>query len=200
MKCPTRPCLNLIYARSLNGVIGRDGELPDWRIPGDLKRFKELTQDSVVIMGRKTWDSLPASSKPLPGRVNIIVTSKHSVSVSPLVYFVHSMQEAYELALEFSLPMWVMGGVSLYKHFESKADYVYETIVMDSLVRGDVFYTYDGRPRRQISEQLVRDVVCENRLTHAFHRIYQCLGAASQPCVTGQALDEFDDFHAAIGA
>ena len=63
--------ITLIVAAASNGVIGRDGQLP-WRIPEDLRRFKALTLGKPVIMGRKTWDSLPR--KPLPQRKNIVLT------------------------------------------------------------------------------------------------------------------------------
>ncbi len=61
----------LVVAVADNGVIGKDGAIP-WRIPEDMKRFKALTTGHTVVMGRKTWDSLP--KKPLPGRVNVVVT------------------------------------------------------------------------------------------------------------------------------
>ena len=63
----------LIYARAANGVIGKDGTMP-WHLPEDLAHFKQLTQGSPVVMGRKTWDSLPPRFRPLPGRANIVVT------------------------------------------------------------------------------------------------------------------------------
>ena len=65
--------LHLIYARAANGVIGKDNRLP-WHIPEDMAHFKQLTQGCPVVMGRKTWDSLPARFRPLPGRTNIVVT------------------------------------------------------------------------------------------------------------------------------
>ena len=61
----------LVVAAAENGVIGKDGKIP-WHISEDLKRFKALTMGHTVVMGRKTWDSLPR--KPLPGRVNVVVT------------------------------------------------------------------------------------------------------------------------------
>ena len=61
------PRINLIFARAANGVIGKDGTMP-WHLPEDLAHFRQLTQCSPVIMGRKTWDSLPARFRPLPGR------------------------------------------------------------------------------------------------------------------------------------
>jgi dihydrofolate reductase len=61
----------LVVAIADNGVIGKDGGIP-WRIPEDMKRFKAITMGHTVVMGRKTWDSLP--KKPLPGRMNVVVT------------------------------------------------------------------------------------------------------------------------------
>jgi dihydrofolate reductase len=65
--------LHLIFARAANGVIGRDGHLP-WHLPEDLAHFKRTTLGCPVIMGRKTWDSLPPKFRPLPGRLNIVIT------------------------------------------------------------------------------------------------------------------------------
>lgn len=65
--------LHLILARAANGVIGNNNALP-WHLPEDLAHFKRLTSGCPVIMGRKTWDSLPARFRPLPGRRNIVVT------------------------------------------------------------------------------------------------------------------------------
>lgn len=67
----TNPKLTLVVAVAKNGVIGRDGKLP-WRLSSDMKRFKAATMGKPVLMGRKTWDSLPR--KPLPGRQNLILT------------------------------------------------------------------------------------------------------------------------------
>lgn len=63
----------LVWAQSRNGAIGRDGAMP-WRLPEDLAHFKQVTQGAPVIMGRRTWESLPARFRPLPGRQNIVVT------------------------------------------------------------------------------------------------------------------------------
>ena len=65
--------LGLIYAHARNGVIGKDGILP-WHLPEDLAHFKRTTMGQPVIMGRKTWDSLPPRFRPLPGRKNVVVT------------------------------------------------------------------------------------------------------------------------------
>ena len=65
--------LGLIWAQSTSGVIGRDGGIP-WQVPEDLTRFKQLTIGHTVVMGRRTWDSLPARYRPLPGRRNVVLT------------------------------------------------------------------------------------------------------------------------------
>ncbi|MBU2286383.1 MAG: dihydrofolate reductase, partial [Gammaproteobacteria bacterium] len=65
--------INLILARAANGVIGRAGALP-WHLPEDLAHFKRMTMGAPVIMGRKTWDSLPPKVRPLPGRRNMVIT------------------------------------------------------------------------------------------------------------------------------
>ncbi|MFW6413183.1 MAG: dihydrofolate reductase, partial [Oceanicaulis sp.] len=78
----TRPRLVIVVAVAKNGVIGRDGDLP-WRIPSDLKRFKAATLGKPVIMGRKTWESLPR--KPLPGRANIVVSRSMSAAAGAQV-------------------------------------------------------------------------------------------------------------------
>jgi dihydrofolate reductase len=65
--------VGLIWAQSTSGVIGRDGGIP-WRLPEDQARFKELTMGHTVVMGRLTWESLPAKVRPLPGRRNVVVT------------------------------------------------------------------------------------------------------------------------------
>lgn len=63
----------LIWAQSCSGVIGRDGGIP-WELPEDLSRFRELTIGHTVVMGRRTWESLPPRFRPLPGRRNVVLT------------------------------------------------------------------------------------------------------------------------------
>ncbi|MEE4248760.1 MAG: dihydrofolate reductase, partial [Kangiellaceae bacterium] len=77
------PRLAAVVAVAKNGVIGRDGDLP-WRIPSDLKRFKAVTLGKPVVMGRKTWDSLPR--KPLPGRPNFVVSRTLSEAEGATVF------------------------------------------------------------------------------------------------------------------
>jgi dihydrofolate reductase len=108
---PSQPRLHLIYARAANGVIGKDGTLP-WHLPEDLAHFKRTTLGCPVIMGRKTWDSLPPRFRPLPGRANIVITRQtnwHENGAQPA----QGLREALQLC-EQNSDVWVIGGAQLY--------------------------------------------------------------------------------------
>ena len=103
--------LTLIAAMARNGVIGKDNALP-WHLPEDLKHFKELTTGHAVIMGRKTWESLPARFRPLPGRQNIVVTHNAAYTVEGATV-VHSLDEALA-KVDAGRTAFVIGGAQLY--------------------------------------------------------------------------------------
>jgi len=107
--------VNLIFARARNGVIGRDGTMP-WHLPQDLAHFKRLTAGCPVIMGRKTWDSLPGKFRPLPGRLNLVVTRQAAWSGEG-AHAVHSLEQGLALARHLEpapAEVWVIGGAQLY--------------------------------------------------------------------------------------
>jgi len=103
-----RPRITLIVARAQNGVIGRDGRLP-WHLPADLRRFKALTMGSVMVMGRKTFDSLPGL---LPGRRHIVLTRDREWSADG-AEVAHSVEEA--MALAGNEPVSVIGGAEIFE-------------------------------------------------------------------------------------
>jgi dihydrofolate reductase len=140
--------ISLVYARSRNGVIGARGGLP-WRIPSDLKRFKETTLGKPVIMGRKTWDSLPR--KPLPGRVNIIV-SRSEMQSPEGASLAHGVTAAVALAGDVP-EICVIGGGEIYTLFFDLAGRIYETIV-DIDVDGDTFAPPLEPQRWQVTQVL----------------------------------------------
>lgn len=123
-----KPEIVLVIARADNGVIGRDGALP-WRLPEDLKRFKALTMGAPMIMGRKTFESLPGR---LPGRRHIVLTrgdwSGDGAEVA------HTVEEA--LALVAGPRVSVIGGAEIYRLFEPIADRI-ELTEVHALPDGD---------------------------------------------------------------
>ena len=110
--------LHLIFARAANGVIGKDNTMP-WHLPEDLAHFKRQTQGCPVVMGRKTWDSLPPRFRPLPGRINIVVTRQSDwLAVGALR--AAGLPEALSLCGD-APDIWVIGGAEIYRQAEPMA-------------------------------------------------------------------------------
>jgi dihydrofolate reductase len=99
--------IGLIWAQSTSGVIGRANGIP-WRLPEDQARFKELTMGHTVVMGRLTWDSLPAKVRPLPGRRNVVVT-RQADYVADGATVVGSLDQGLS-----DEQTWVIGGAQIY--------------------------------------------------------------------------------------
>jgi dihydrofolate reductase len=110
-----RPEIVLLLARADNGVIGADGNIP-WHIPGDLRRFKAMTMGTPMLMGRKTFDSLPGL---LPGRRHIVLTRDATWS-APGAEVVHDVDAA--IAATHGPTLSVIGGAQVYRMFEPIAD------------------------------------------------------------------------------
>ncbi len=133
---PATPArLNLIYARARNGVIGKDNQLP-WHLPEDLAHFKRTTLGCPVIMGRKTWDSLPPKFRPLPGRLNIVVTRDRNWMADG-ASVAHSLEEARALCPP-DTDAWVIGGAQIYTQALPLASRVVVTEI-DRDFDGDAF-------------------------------------------------------------
>jgi dihydrofolate reductase len=125
--------VSLIWAEAADRVIGRDGTLP-WRLPEDQQLFKRLTMGATVVMGRATWESLPASVRPLPGRRNVVLTRQRDWS-APGAVTTHDLDEAVSAA---DGDVWVIGGASVYAAALGLADQVVRTRV-HLQVDGDTF-------------------------------------------------------------
>lgn len=126
----------LVVAVARNGVIGRDGDLP-WRLPSDLKRFKQLTLGKPVLMGRKTWDSI---GKPLPGRPNIVITRDMTFCAHGAAV-VSSLDEGLDAARREAEKLGVdevcvIGGGQIYAQAFDRADILHVTRV-EADVEGD---------------------------------------------------------------
>ncbi len=105
-----KPNLSIIVAVAQNGAIGKNNDLL-WHLSGDLKRFKQLTTGHPVVMGRKTWDSLP--KKPLPGRQNIVMTNNPDFAAEGATV-VRSINELFDVLKGCDEEVFVMGGAAIY--------------------------------------------------------------------------------------
>jgi dihydrofolate reductase len=122
----TTPRINLIFARAANGVIGIKGTMP-WHLPEDMVHFKTQTAGAPVVMGRKTWDSLPPRFRPLPGRHNIVITRQDDWKAEG-AHRVGGLAEALALCDETQVPdIWIIGGAQIYALAEPLASRVVVT-------------------------------------------------------------------------
>jgi dihydrofolate reductase len=132
------PILSLVFARARNGVIGKDGALP-WRLKSDMALFKATTLFKPVIMGRKTWDSLP--KKPLPGRLNVVLSRDGSFEPDQALVcesFTDALQIAREQAADDGAEeVCVIGGAALFEMAWPRAKRLYITEVQTE-AEGDV--------------------------------------------------------------
>ena len=126
----------LIYARAANGVIGKDGTMP-WHLPEDLAHFKQLTHGSPVIMGRKTWDSLPPRFRPLPGRRNIVI-SRQADYFAPGAELANSLENGLEIAANADC-IFIIGGEQIYRQAMAFANRL-EITEVDLEPEGDAWF------------------------------------------------------------
>lgn len=129
--------INVIWMQTDGGVIGVNGDLPV-RLPEDLKNFKELTAKGTVIMGRKTWESLPVAFRPLPGRYNVILTRDknytHPQAIREDVEIIHDLEQF--LLRHPRKHVWIIGGGELYAQAMRYATHLYVTVA-HTAVPGD---------------------------------------------------------------
>jgi len=124
--------IKAIAAVSQNGVIGKNGDLP-WRIPGELKWFKKITMGHIMVMGRKTWDSLPGI---LPGRENWVLSStlKEKSGIKIFSSFESALNEAG------SRTIFIIGGGQIYSSLLPQCNELYITEVQQVIENGDAFF------------------------------------------------------------
>jgi dihydrofolate reductase len=125
--------IGLVWAEAAGGVVGAGGAIP-WHLPEDLAHFRAVTGGSCVIMGRRTWDSLPKRFRPLPGRRNVVLTRSPALRLE-------GAETAPDLAAALALvapgeDVWVIGGGDVYRQALPYADRVVRTEV-DLVVDGD---------------------------------------------------------------
>jgi len=147
--------ISLIAAVAKNRVIGNEGDLP-WNLPSDLKKFKEITDNRPIIMGRKTWDSI---GRPLPNRDNIIISRNANLEIEGGIICL-SPDEAISIAKikaneRGCEEIMVIGGGYIYQEFMSIADKLYITEV-DLEIEGDAYFP-------KIDPELFEEVIREER-------------------------------------
>ena len=146
--------IHLIWAQDRNGGIGKKGNLP-WHISEDLKNFKRLTLGSAILMGRKTWDSLPF--KPLPKRRNIVLSSKNV----PNVECYNSVKACIEkLDGDGIDKLFIIGGSTVYRNFIQLADELHITQVDEDTEGIDTYF-----PASMVKIREEFEKIAESRLT-----------------------------------
>lgn len=128
--------ITIVAAVARNGCIGKDGDLP-WRIPEDMKRYRTITMGKVVVMGRKTWESIPERFRPLPGRTNVVLTRDAGYRLPAGVERFGSLTEA--LAAHAGDDVVINGGGAVYAEAMDRADALDVTHVHRD-VDGDTFF------------------------------------------------------------
>ena len=126
--------IELIWAQDQNGGIGKDGKLP-WYISEDLQNFKKITSGSPIVMGRKTWDSLPF--KPLPNRRNIVLSSNQVDDVETYCSIGDCVKKLNNDSVD---TVFIIGGESIYKVFYPRASALHLTIVDEAVDGIDTFF------------------------------------------------------------
>lgn len=140
--------LSLIAAVARNRAIGMGNQLL-WHLPEDMRHFRETTRGKTVIMGRKTWESLPAAFRPLPGRKNIVV-SRNAAFQAPGAILARSLDEA--LTVAGGDEVFVIGGAELYAQSLARAQRLYLTLVDDHPV-ADAFFPEISAAWREVSRR-----------------------------------------------
>jgi len=154
--------ISLVAAVARDGVIGRENAIP-WHLPEDARRFRALTLGHPVVMGRRTWDSLPERFRPLPGRRNVVVT-RNGAWQAEGAERAGSLDDALRL-LAGAPQVFVIGGAELYADALPRADELVVTEI-DAEVEGDVFFpTWDRSAFREESRE---EHVSEDGVAFAF--------------------------------
>lgn len=128
-----------IVAISNNYAIGKDGKLP-WHHSADLKFFKETTTGNAVVMGSNTWRSI---GKPLPNRLNIVLTRSANIEAPPEVMKLNSMDEVVELSEYLNKDVFIIGGAKTYEAFADVIDIWIVTVVPEEVEGADTFLPQD---------------------------------------------------------
>lgn len=139
--------LSLIVAAAENGVIGKDGTMP-WRLPDESAYFRQTTLGHPVITGRKNYEAM---GRPLPGRLNVIITRQAGYKAAEGTAVVNSLESALSLPeVKAAGEVFIIGGQQIYEMAMAKADRLYLTVVHTTIDGGTAFFKYDPDQWRQV--------------------------------------------------
>ncbi|QPK62946.1 dihydrofolate reductase [Methylomonas sp. LL1] len=143
--------ISLIVAMASNRVIGLNGQMP-WHLSADLRRFKQITMGSPIMMGRKTFDAI---GRPLPGRENLII-SRNPDYQQPDCRVFTDIGTALQYA-QYCNELFVIGGATLYEALLPFADYLYLTLINKAFVGDTYFPEIDDAAWREIGKEVITD-------------------------------------------
>lgn len=129
-----KPYFTYVWAEDQNGLIGREGRLP-WSLPNEMKHFVNVTIGDVVVMGRKTYESIP--NRPLKDRVNIVLTTNKDYQADEAI-IVHTKEEIMNAVRDIEKPIHIIGGTTLFEMFIDEVNLLYRTIVYSEF-EGDTY-------------------------------------------------------------
>jgi len=156
--------MELIVAVSESGIIGRNNKLP-WRLPNDLRRFKSLTKGHIVVMGRKTFDSLPNNK--LPNRINIVITRNENKIVNDVIYT--NMDNIFDILKNYDKKVFIIGGSEIYSLFFDMCKIIHITKVFDiEEEENDIKLKFDIFKACEQYEMLSCETFIENRIKYQF--------------------------------
>lgn len=165
--------IKLIVAVDSNFGIGYKNDLL-FKVPEDLKRFKKLTTGHFVVMGRKTFESLP---RPLPERTNVVVTRKsHYSPENPSVLVVNDIQRCLNPYLNTGIQdkdMWIIGGAEIYRTFLPHADEVYMTMIHKEAEKVDTYFPFAEMLKEGFYTSGVESFFSENENCVCSYAIYR---------------------------
>lgn len=140
--------ISAVVAMSKNRVIGNQNQLP-WKLPEDLKRFRQITTGHPIILGRKTFESI---GRLLPNRTHIIISRQREYQVEG-AKIVHSMEEAFECAQKLSEEVFVVGGAEIYRMALPRVDRLYLTLI-HAEIEGDTWFPdYSNDTFQEVSRE-----------------------------------------------
>jgi dihydrofolate reductase len=188
--------INLIFARAANGVIGctRDGQptMP-WHLPEDLAHFRRCTQGCPVVMGRTTWASLPPRFRPLPGRLNLVLTrhpeqaaALRAAGAVPVASLAEALAQARQwLGADGQAPseLWIIGGAQVYAQAEPLAQRAVVTEIEQTFA-GDAYAPTLGPAWREVARTPA--ATSATGLRYAFVTYERVPNTVAQRCAAGE--------------